>query len=64
MDLDQRVRSLEFSMYGKEDEPLLQGVTKLQYIRRILKHMENDWPEVHRNIVKGREVWQILANIL
>ena len=51
-------------MYGKEDEPLVKGVTKLQYIRRILKHMENDWPEVHQNIVKGREVWQILANIL
>ena len=57
MKLSQRAGETEFSFYGQEDEPLVEGVSQFQYLGRILDHSHNDWPSVHRNIGKARAVW-------
>ena len=64
MGLAQKAGDIKFSLYGREDNPLVEGVTKFQYIGRTLEHMDNYWPEVPRNIVKVQEVWQRLEKLL
>ena len=41
--LSQRKGEMKFSLYVREDKPLVEGVTQFQYLGRTLKHMQNDW---------------------
>ena len=41
---------MEFSLYKREDDPLAEGVSKLQYLVRTIYHTDNTWPIVHCNI--------------
>ena len=43
MDLSKRVGDMEFSLYAREYDPLVGGMTQLQYIGRNIKHTDNDW---------------------
>ena len=35
---------MKFSMYDREDEPLVEGVTQFQDMLRTLEHTNNDCP--------------------
>ena len=64
VELVQRAGEMKFSIYGRDDKPLIEGMKKFQYLGSMLKHTYNDWPAVHRNIGKAREVWKRLGKLL
>ena len=41
MDMDQRMGEMEFSLYDRHANPLVEGVTQFKYIGRTLKNTEN-----------------------
>ena len=49
VDLDKRAVDTEFSLYKSEDDPLAEGVSKLQYLFRALYQTDNTWPTVYCN---------------
>ena len=48
---------MKFSLYDQEDDSLVEGVTQFQYLGRTLKHIDNDWTAVNRNVGKAQMVW-------
>ena len=47
MEMAQRAGEMKFSMYDREDYPLVEGVTQFQHPGRALEYTLNDWSEVH-----------------
>ena len=64
MDLDQRVGEMDFSVYGREDDPLAEWVPQLQYLVSTLYHTDNNCPTVEWNIGKVCWVWRWLVKML
>ena len=64
VELFQREEEMGFSFYDREDDPLVEEVSQLQYLGRTLEHTYNDWPEVHRNICKAKAVWRRLGKMM
>ena len=64
MDMYQRARDMDLSLYKREDDPLAKVASQLQYLVRTLYHTDNTWPTVHCNIVKVWWVWLWLGKIL
>ena len=54
------VTSRAFSAYGCP----LKMVTSFKYLGQVISEVENDWPEVFRNLVKARAVWWRLKRII
>ena len=55
---------MNFSMYDREDYPLVEGVAQLQYLGRTLEDTGSDWLEVHHNIRKAQAVLRRLIKLL
>ena len=55
---------MEFSLYGREGNPLVEGMSQFQYIERNLDHTENYWPGAHQNIFKIWEVCRRLGDMI
>ena len=43
--ISERAEEMEFSLYGCEDDTLVEGMLQLQYTGRNIKHTDNDWTE-------------------
>ena len=68
---EQRIRSLaaddkrevtvrDFSAYGGP----LEMVTSFKYLGQVILAMDNDWPEVARNLARAKTVWRRMSHIL
>ena len=64
MEIYQRAGEMNFSLYNREDDYLVERVTHSQFLGRTLDHTENDYLDMHRNIGKGRAVWRRLVMML
>ena len=56
VELTQRAGEIKLSLYNREEDPLVEGVTQFHYLGRILDHTDNACPEVHQNIDKARSL--------
>ena len=48
---------MEFSLYGREGETLVEGVEKFKYMGRPLEQTEDDWLAVIQNAKQALRVW-------
>ena len=64
MDISQRAGETKFSLYDREDYPLISGVTQFKYLCRMTDKTDSDWLTVKRNINKSRAVWRRLGKPL
>ena len=55
---------MTFSLYGQEDDTLVEGVTQLQCIDITLKHTNNDWPSFNFNIGKAQAICRRLGKLM
>ena len=53
LDMAQKTGEMNFSMYYREDDPLVEGVKLFQYLVRTPKQTDSDCLSVHRKIVKA-----------
>ena len=49
---------MKFSLYYRDDDKLIEGLTQFKYLGSILEKTRSDWPAVHLNISKA---WVILT---
>ena len=52
------------SIKGEDGAECIEGVGMFKYMGRLMDRLDNNWPAVHRNIRKARQVWGILGNFL
>ena len=55
---------MDFILYGRGGDELVEGVTQLKYLGRPLDQYDNTWPEIHWNIRRAWKVWGRLGKIL
>ena len=60
----ERCGDMEFRLYGREGDALVEVVANFKYLVRPLDQTDDDCPEVRRNIKKGRRVWGGLEKFL
>ena len=56
VELDQRSRELEFSLYGREGDALVEIVAQFKYMGIPLYQSDDDWIEILRNTRRARKV--------
>ena len=44
VELAQRAGEMKFSLYDREGDPLVEGVTRFQYPNSTIEKTYNDWP--------------------
>ena len=49
---------MKFSLYDREDDPLVERVTQFRYLGRTLKEIDSDLPALHRNVRNAQAVWR------
>ena len=59
-----RYRDMEFRLYGRERDSLVEGVTNFKYMRRTLYQYDNNWPVICRNTRRVRKVLVFLEKVL
>ena len=64
VEMDQRSREMELSIYGKEGYEMVEGVTHLKYMGIPLDQSDNNWPLIHWKIRRLRNIWGRLVKIL
>ena len=52
MELAQKSGEMNFSLYDRGEDPLVEGVIQLQHLGSMLEHTDNNWTVVQRNIGK------------
>ena len=46
----------DFSLYGREGDALVEGVTQFKYLGHLLDQTDYDWTEVQWNVNQARKV--------
>ena len=64
VDLDQISRDMDFSLYGIEEDDLVEGVTQFKYLGIPLDQSDNKRHSIFRNISRAQKVWGRMGNIL
>ena len=64
MEMEESLEEMEFILYGREGDTMMEGVTQFKYLGRPLDKTHDDQPEVWRNTKWARKVWGILGKIL
>ena len=62
--MGERCREMEFSLYGRGGDALVEGVSKFKYLGRTLDQTDNAWPATKQNIKRVRTVWGRLGKLL
>ena len=60
----ERCGEMEFILYGREVDALVEGVAKFKYLGRPLDKMYHDWPAVRRNFKWEWRFWGRLGKLL
>ena len=55
---------VEFSLYGKEGDTLVEGVSNFKYMGRSLNQTDEDWQVVRQIFNRVRKVWGGLVKII
>ena len=59
----ERHRDMEFILYGREGDVLVEVVVNFKYLGRPLDQKNDDWTEVQRKINRLRRVWGSLGKM-
>ena len=46
VEIAHRLGNIEFSLYNKEGDSLVEGAAQLKYLGRTLEQIENDFPSI------------------
>ena len=60
----ERCRDMEFILYRREGDALVEGVANFKYMGRKLDQTDYDWPVVRRNVKRAQRVWGMLGKLL
>ena len=60
----ERCGEMEFILYREEGGDMVEVVANFKYLGQSLDQMDDDWPEVRRNIMRARLVWRRLGALL
>ena len=64
VDISERCRDMEFSLYRGKGDALLEGVETFKYLRRPLDQTNDDQTTIIPNINQARTVWGGLRKLL
>ena len=54
MDMAERCEEIEFSLYGRERDVMLEEVENSKYLERPLDQTDDDWTSVRQNVKRAR----------
>ena len=55
---------MDFSLYEREVDDLVEGLTQSKYLVITLDQYDDDWPVIQYNIRRAQKFWVQLLNIL
>ena len=64
VEMVERCREMDFSLYEREGGALVEGVESFKYLGRLLDQTDYDWLEIIRNIKQAQKVWGSLRGLL
>ena len=64
MEMEASCGDMEFSMKEEEGDNMVEGMATFRYLGRTLYQMDDDCPDVRRNIMHARFLWGVLGTLI